>query len=554
MARVPNVKPSATGPTDEDNIAALYARLESERQPFLDRARENSQYSIPSLFPPEGHDGSSRLKPTFQSVVAHGVNTLTSKLVNTLLPPNSPMFRLSVPDHVLDALSAADTRSGVEKKLNEIERAVMEEIEGMSTRAALTEAVKFLIVGGNVLLYLPKKGGIKIYRLDRYVVQRDYEGNILRVIIKETLSREVIPQRHLAQIETTLGEERLPSDNVELKKDKKTYDVFTVFERVENRMVTYQTIKGVRLKGTEGSWPYDKAPVMALRWTYLSGENYGRAYVDEYMGDITGAEAISKAIREAAAAAAKVLPMVNPTGLTRAADIARAQNLEVISGRKDDVTMLTLDKQGDFAIPHQLLNDIIQRLSHAFMMNRSVQRSGERVTAEEIRTMVADIDDVLGGVYSLLAQELQYPLVVRLMHRMEVEKKIPRLSSLKGPDGKPIASPKVITGVEALGRGHDYNKYMTAARDILLPFREELREEVDFRDFAERALVSLSIDPDGIFLSDDQKAQKQQKLMGQQQTAMTQQMLMEAVKGGVGPMAKVAAEGMSEQMQGWPNG
>ncbi|TWH35586.1 MULTISPECIES: portal protein [unclassified Aminobacter] len=545
MARVPQINSRDTETTD-DEIAGLYARLEQDRQPFLDRARENSRYTIPSLFPPEGSDGSTRLYTPFQSIGAHGVNTLTSKLVMTLLPPNSPMFRLSVTDQVLEELQAKDMRAGVEKKLNEVERAVMDEIEGLSIRAALTEAIKYLIVGGNVLLYLPKKGGLKIFRLDRYVVQRDYEGNLLRVIIKETVARSVLPKRVLDLVEVK-GEVDLPSDN-ERKVSDKPYDLYTVFERKDDRMVSYQTIKGVRIPGSEGSWKADRSPVMALRWTYLSDEDYGRSYIDEYFGDLSGAEALSKAIREAAAAAAKVVPMVNPTGLTRAADIARAQNLEVISGRKDDVTMLTLDKQGDLSVPHTLLNDIIQRLTHAFMMNKSVQRQGERVTAEEIRALVSDIDDVLGGIFSLLAQDLQMPLVVRIMDRMEREKKIPKLSSLKGPDGKPIASPKVVTGVEALGRGHDYNKYMTAARDIIIPFKQELQGEISIRDFAERALVSLSIDTDGLFLSEEQKAQNQQNLAAQQNAGLQQQMLMEAVKGGVGPVAKVAAEGISAQI------
>src|SRR5690606_25580756 len=158
----------------------------------------------------------------------------------------------------------------------------------------------------------------------------------------------------------------------------------------------------------------------------------------------------------------------------------------------------------------------------------------------------------LGGVYSLLAQDLQLPLVVRIMDRMETEKKIPKLSSLKGPDGKQIASPKIITGIEALGRGHDFNKYMTAAREVLIPLKEELREDFNARDFAERSLISLSIDTDGLFKSKEQKLEDQQKLQTAQQGQMTQQMLMDAVKGGVGPVAKVAAEGISNQVQGTP--
>lgn len=547
--------PTEIGVGAEDTTAALYARLETERQPFLDRARENATYTIPSLVPPEGHTGATRLYVPFQSIGSHGVNTLTSKLVMTLLPANSPMFRLSVTDQVVEELAQnKEMRAEVEKKLNEIERSVMDEIEGLSIRAALTEAVKQLIVAGNVLIYVPKKGNLKIIRLDRYVVQRDYEGNLIRVIIKETVSKDALPAHVVQLIE--IEKEGLPSEE-RPEGEVESFDIYTVFHRDGDRVKTYQTIKGIRIPNSGGSWRLDKSPIMPLRWSYLSDEDYGRSYIDEYIGDLTGAESLSKAIREGSAAAAKMNPMVNPTGLTRARDIANAKNLEVISGRPDDVRMLQFEKQADFAVAQSVLNDLIQRLSHAFMMNKAVQRAGERVTAEEIRTMVSDLDDVLGGIFSLLAQDLQMPLVVRIMDRMEREQKIPRLSSLKGPDGKQIASPKVVTGIEALGRGHDYNKYMTAAKDILTPFREELKGEVNFKDFAQRALVSLSIDTDGLFKSEEQKLQDQQKLQEMQQGQMGQQMLMDAVKGGVGPMAKVAAEQMAaspEDAEGIANG
>lgn len=533
---------------DEEDVAALYLRLESERANFLDRARENAKLTIPSLMPPEGYVSGQRMNTPFQSIGSHGVNTLTSKLVMTVLPANSPMFRVSVTDQVVEELSASTTmRSGVEKKLNEIERSVMDEIEGLGIRAALVEAIKHLIVCGNVLLYLPPKGNLRVFRLDRYVVQRDYEGNLLRTIIKETVAKEALPADVRALLKPV---EELPSDAA--KVEEKEYDLYTVFYRDGDRIRTYQCIKGIKLKKSFGSWKLDRSPIMPLRWSYLHDEAYGRAYVDEYIGDLTGTESLSRSIREAAAAASKINPMVNPTGLTRAQDIAKAENLQVISGRKDDVTMLQFDKQADLSVAQSVLQDLIGRLSHAFMMNQSIQRNAERVTAEEIRAMISDIDSVLGGVYALLAQELQLPLVVRIMDRMVRAKKIPDLDQIKGQDGKPVAKPKIVTGIEALGRGQDFNKYMTAMTQVIVPLKAELGPEMNLRDFAERALVSLSIDIDGLFKTPEQKAQDQQNAQSAAQGQMTQQMMMDGVKGAVPHLAKAAADSLANQSQGTP--
>lgn len=531
---------------NEGNIAAVYERLAEQRREFLDRARENAALTIPALMPPEGHSPGDNLPKPYQSIGGHGVNTLTAKLVSTVLPHSTPNFRLSYSDAVVEDLSQdPKTRAEIEKKLNEIERTAQEEIEGIGVRAALTEAFKHLIVAGNVLIIVPPKGNLKLFKLDRYVVQRDYEGNLLRVIVKETLAKEVLPE-YVRNLVCPKSNE-LPSD--EQRSEDTEFDIYTVYYRDGDRLRTYQWIKGIKLKKSMGSWPIHKAGVLPLRWSYIHDEDYGRAYVSEYFGDLSGAEALSKAIREAAAAAAKVVPMVNPTGLTRAIDVARAENLQVISGRADDVSMLQFQKQADMSVAQSVLQDLIARLQHAFMMTRSVQRDAERVTAEEIKAVVGELEAVLGGFYSLIAQELQLPLVSRLLDRLEKEKKIPALSKLKGPDGKPLAAPKIITGVEALGRGDDYNKYMTLARDVIVPMKEIAFQEVNIPDFIKRAAVSLSIDTDGLIKSPEQKAQEQQKAQAMMQQQVMSQMMQDGVKAAAGPIAKEAAGGIAQQLQ-----
>lgn len=520
-----------------ESDAQVYERLKAAREPYLTRARANALLTVPSLAPPEGHTGDTELPKPYQSIGSHGVNTLAAKLVTTILPPNVPMFRISVTDQTVEELDEAGSRSEVEKKLNEIERSGQEEIESIGVRSALTEAMKYLVVTGNVLLYLPKKGNLRTFTLERYVVQRDPSGAILQAIIKETIAREVLPEvaRKIVEHKTDL-----PSDK---DRDLKEYDVYTVFKREGGRIKLYQSILGVQIPGTQGSWEIDKAPIMALRWSYLHDEDYGRSYVDEYYGDLQGVESLSQSLREGAAIASKVNPMVRPDGVTDIQDVTNSENLEVISGRPEDVGMLQFDKQADYNFVMQTLETITTRLEHAFMMNRAVQRSGERVTAEEIRSMISDIDNVLGGIYSLLARDLQLPLVSRVLDRMVREKKIPDIESIKGEDGQAVATPKVITGVEALGRGQDYNKYVTLFKEIIVPIGEAAYAEINLGDFIRRAAVSLSIDTDGLIKSKEDKGSEQQQAQALQEGQAAQQLTGDVVKGVAPQIAKAAATG-----------
>ena len=61
-----------------------------------------------------------------------------------------------------------EARTGVEQ-LGEYERAVMSEIESAGDRVAVHEALKHLIVGGNVLLHVGSDK-VRVFHLDSYVV------------------------------------------------------------------------------------------------------------------------------------------------------------------------------------------------------------------------------------------------------------------------------------------------------------------------------------------------------------------------------------------------
>ena len=93
-----------------------------------------------------------------------------------------------IDDFDLEKINATENRGMVEEALSRIERATMGEIEAGAVRVPVFEALKSLIVTGNALVYMPKKDGMKVYRMDRYVVTRDTMGNVLEIIIKESVS------------------------------------------------------------------------------------------------------------------------------------------------------------------------------------------------------------------------------------------------------------------------------------------------------------------------------------------------------------------------------
>jgi competence protein ComGC len=521
-------------PTGGASLRSRFERLDTDRFVFLDRARQCSELTLPTLIPPLGHNKTTKYYTPWQGVGARGVNNLASKLLLSLFPPNSPFFRLMVDEYTKEEMAQDPKKASlIDAGLAKIERTIQAEIEMTGVRAPLFLAIKHLIVGGNALIYLPADGGARVFDLASYVCQRDPKGNVLNVIIKEIIDTEIVETMFpkMGDIDAPTGE----SDDGKSDSGKQennnldTTEVYTRIYRDGKKWKMYQEVRGARVPGSEGSWPIDKPPFMALRWSQVEGEDYGRSYVEEYLGDLISLEGLSKALVEASAAAARLLILVAPNSATKASEVTEAENGAAITGLKDDVHCLQMDKQADMSIAQQAIGTITQRLSYAFLLASSIQRNGERVTAEEIRYMASELEDALGGVYTVLSQELQLPFVVRLMDRMEKAKRLPEL-----PKG--VVKPAIVTGLEALGRGHDLTKLQQFGQQVA-QIGPDAMQYISVSELLSRIATSMNINTDGLIKSDDDVMQERQA--AQKQAAATE------LAGKLGP---AGIKAMSDQV------
>ena len=509
----------------DSSIAKTYEQMASDRDSFLSRARNCAELTIPTLMPPEGHTGSTQYVTPYQSVGARGVNNLASKLLMTLLPPNQSFFRLTIDDFDLTELGG-DARGKAEEALARIERSATQEVESKAIRVPTFEALKQLIVSGNVLVHMPPKSGMKVFRLDRYVIQRDTMGNILKIIVKESIAYDALPKEVLEAL--------MENPEYQVDTNKKECDIYTCVKRVGKKFEVHQEVHDIIIPSTKGSYTEDKLPWMALRFIAVDGNNYGRSFCEEIVGDLKSLEALTKAIVEGSAASSKLFFLVRPNGTTKMRSIADAPNGGIISGDANDVTTLQANKFNDFRVAQETMQKITERLSFAFLLNSSVQRQAERVTAEEVRYMAQELETALGGIYSVLSQEFQVPLVNLLLSKMQKEGKMPKFP-------KDTLKPQIVTGLEALGRGQDLNKLRQFLQMLQPLGNEVIASELNIGDYLDRLGASLGIDTQGLVKSDEQKQQEAQ----QQQEMMQQQQMMQMAEKGVSP----AIKGMSDQMQ-----
>lgn len=478
-----------------------YSTLEPLQRVYLDRGRECSKITIPSLLPPSGATGATRLPTPYQSMGARGVNNLASKLLLTLLPPNSPFFRLMIDDFLLEKMTGKEgLRADIEEALDRIERAVMGEIEQGNTRSSIFEAMKLLLVSGNVLLFIPPVGGVKVFRLDRYVVKRDPMGLVLEIITKENISILELPKNireALLNIDEDAAEDKAmnPDDTEEL---------YTRIVRKEGHWEVYQEVDGKSVPGSWGTYPLNRCPWLPLRFIKVDGEDYGRGYVEEYLGDLITLEGLTKAIVQASASAAKVLFLVKPNSTTKMKTLAEAESGDIKEGNKEDVSVLQMDKYADFRVAKETIAELKESLAYAFLLNSAIQRNGERVTAEEIRYMANELEAALGGVYAAMSQEFQLPYVTVKMAQMESAGRLPRL-----PKG--TVKPAITTGIEAIGRGNDLTKLSGLLQDVAPLGPEVVAQHINVDDYIKRCGTARGIDMKGLIPTPEEIAQRNQQ-------------------------------------------
>lgn len=477
-----------------------YSSLEHDRRPFLTRARQCAVLTIPAIMPREGHSKHSDLPTPFQSLGARGVRTLASKLMLSMFP-TIPFFNYKVDDNTLEELG--EMRGTVAEALASRERSIVLEMETATFKPVASMVFQHLLVVGNALLYVPPDPGerVRMFRLDHYVVRRDASGNVLEIIIKEEIDFAALDYSIQKELRSLPEFKSNPSDL-----DRQPVELYTrIYWSPERKQwLIYQELEGYLIPGSEGSYPKDMLPYLPLRLITQPGEDYGRSYIEEYLGDLDSLEALSETLVEGSAASARVVFLVAPNGTTNIQTVAKARNGDVVAGNAADVTAMQVQKQADLSVAQAQAQEIASRLSYAFLLHAAIQRQGERVTAEEIRYMATELDDSLGGIYTLLAAEFQSPIIALF------EKRTEKRGSLR-PIPRDVAKPVIVAGLEAIGRGHEQQNLRAFTAEIVQIMGPEVAlRYLEPLEFMKRSAAAYSIDTQGLIATPEQVQQREQ--------------------------------------------
>ena len=482
-----------------------YGQLASDRSQFLDTAVQCSELTLPYLVQQDDsqRSGKKDLLQPWQSAGAKAVVTLAAKLMLAILPPSTAFFKLQVRDDKLGEDIDPRMRSELDLSFSKMERMIMDYIAASDDRVVVHQALKHLIVSGNALVFMGKDG-LKHFPLQRYVVNRDGNGNVLEIITKELISRKVLGLEPDPKPKT-------PNDpNKKGGSDEDDAEVYTCVKQdpSSGRWVWHQEVDNQIMPGSRSSAPKNASPWLVLRFNTVDGEDYGRGRVEEFIGDLRSLNSLSQALVEGAAVASKVVFMVSPSATTKPQTLANAGNGAIIQGRQEDVSVVEVGKTADFSTAAQLMQTLERRIMDAFLVLNI--RDSERTTAEEVRMTQLELEQQLGGLFSLLTVEFLVPYLNRTLLVLQRTNQIPKLP-------KDLVRPKIVAGVNALGRAGDREALAMFVTTIAQTLgAEALLKFINPSEAIKRLAAAQGIDTLNLVKTEQQLAQEMEQAQAMQ--------------------------------------
>lgn len=483
-----------------------YNDLVPFREYFLDIARKCAALSIPTLMPPQGWNGRAQtLNQPYQGLAARGVINLSNKLMTTILPAGMSSFKLGIPKKTLLDAGALEEPEDAVKGLAQAEQIVTDYIEAKGWRKPTTMTLQLLAATGNALEYVGQDGKIRVFRLDQYVVSKDPAGNLLEVVICQKVSPDALSESLKSMV---------PNAN-DKQSVEKTIELYTWVRRVGEGYEWEQWIDDKKIPNSEGKAKL--SPFSPLVWSAVPGEDYGRGKVEEHIADIEALDDLTKSVLDGSRIAAFHVLGVNPNGTNvRLADeLKDADNGDVLSFMPDDLFMAQFGNVPGLQIAQAEVQRLSTDLSKAFLMTQGVQRNAERVTATEMRMLAEELDGALGGVYSMLSEEMQRSRIERLIAIMQQNGDLPPWSD----DQVDIT---VTTGLSALGREQEALKVLQAYQSVgALP--PQVLDYIKHEDALKKVYNGFGLP--GLIRSEQEVNQmRQQQMMEQmaQQASMSQ--------------------------------
>lgn len=484
-------------------IRDRYVKLSAARKPFEDEAERISQAVMPYLYTPEGTNGDIFSTPsTNQSLVAKGVINFCTELSSTIFPSNARFFKREMLPHVAEAaaqyaqqvsndpVESADAQTIIEQTNNALvarDKNIREAIKEGPDAENFYQAMIHAAIAGTAMIGLPNLETSKVYTIRNFVWQFDSSFETTEVIARDMIHVSKFAPEQLKKLYGTDDLETFEEANIE------EVEVYTRMIRRYDHWEIQVEINGERFEDMEGQEDLDKPPFIVLPFFMFEGASYAVGWCTHNKGDIYQYENTSAAINMLIEAASKVFLRV-PNGMKITQKELSQPGYKYLFG-DGDIQVAFADVSRLIQALSGVYGDLRKTIMGIFLLNEAVVRDAERVTSEEIQTVMAGLRKILGGLYLSLARRWQTPYLGRKEGLLIREKRLPQL-----PEG--TTQIVMTAGLQTLESAEELQATdQWLQRLAIFP---EAAQRLNLDGLSLRIANHLSVITDGIWMSSEE--------------------------------------------------
>jgi hypothetical protein len=542
-------------------VKSRYDKLASFREQYLWEARMISQAVIPYLYPPVGTTHLFTLPSANQSLVAKGVMNLAKELASTIFPSNGRFFENKIKPNLAKSLQEMQQQQGQEDQSGEIasiEQTINNKLierddiirKTIKTTPDAENVYQLFIhnqVGGEVCFFKPNVATSKIYTLEEFVAEFDSSGEMVEVIVRDAVHVSKFTKEQLKKL--------FKEDDPE-KYEKGQLDYIEIYTRQVRRFDHWEIqveVAGQRFPDMEGHEHLDAPPFIVIPFILYPGRKYGVGWCSQNRGDIIQYENLTLALNELSKAACKVIAVIPPELKLTQQELASTPGMSWAFGNAGaPPEMIFADVSRNIQAIQPYWQTARTTIMALFLLNEAVQRQAERVTAEEIQTMMGSLRNLLGGLYLSLARRWQYPYLRRMIRLMEKEGLIPEI---------PEESTELVltAGVESMESEEELQSLDQMMNRLLMFAKLDptILSTLNKEEFKTRLMNYLRVVRGNLWLTQDQEAEnagvtqiiQMAKQMGPQGPAMVAQLGAQLMQQMMGK-GKAGGGGIGGMLQG----
>lgn len=493
----------------QEKLSSLYEKYKDVE--LLAKFEQYAKWTTASVFPTWNDKmelkGNDPVERDYQSTGAILVNNLASKLVQYLFPVSTNFFRLRDTAELKDFLRSIEGTGDVTQRLVDLERNASELLFDKGGYAQLHQLMRILIVTGNALLQR-KAGKLIVHSPRNFVTLRDGDGAVLDCILKERVTYGRLPKEARLLFRTS---------------NKGEFDLMDLYTRIKRitdefgreKFLVYQEVEQHRI-GKSIQYHKDLCPFIPVVWDLINSDSYGHGLVSEYAGDFARLSMLSEASAKYQIDACKVVNLVKPGSVADIDALAQATCGEYVAADPESVAKSETGDASFIGAISQVINMIENSLSVAFMYSANV-RDAERVTAEEIRMKVAEVDKTLGGVYSKLSEQLHTALAYLLCAEVS--------DDFRAAIASDKLKVEMLIGTAALGRTSDIERLLNSIQVLsaVVPAAKQISTRFDTEAITDKVLLANNINLTEIMKSEEQLRSERDAAQRQMQSLQQMQ-------------------------------